>query len=98
MPAPREGPAPRYVDRPELSETFADSVHRVLFDGSTARIEFVVTRWDEVGTSPLRKATLIPTCRLVLPAAGLLELINKIEGMRDALAAQGLIAPTLPGH
>jgi hypothetical protein len=33
-----------YEDRPELSETFADSIHSLLFDGQTLRIIFAVTR------------------------------------------------------
>ena len=38
----------RYVDRPECTETFADSVNHVYFDGQSLRIEFGVTRLDDV--------------------------------------------------
>ena len=39
------GPTCAYVDLPELSETLADSVHSLLFDGQTLRITFAVTEW-----------------------------------------------------
>ena len=38
----------RYVDRPDLEETFADSIGNLSFDGQSLRIEFAVTRMDEV--------------------------------------------------
>ncbi len=38
----------RYVDRADMVETFADSVTGLIFDGQTLRIEFGVTRFDDV--------------------------------------------------
>jgi hypothetical protein len=35
----------RYVELPDLRETFADSVHTMVSDGQTLRIEFCVTRY-----------------------------------------------------
>ena len=48
--APRERQTAtiRYVDRPDVGETFADSITGLVFDGQTPRIEFSVTRVDEV--------------------------------------------------
>jgi len=40
-----KGPVLRYVDRPEISEAFADSIEGLTFDGSTMRIEFTVIRF-----------------------------------------------------
>ena len=37
----------QYVDRPEISETFADSIHTIGFDASGMKIEFCVTRMVE---------------------------------------------------
>jgi hypothetical protein len=34
----------RYLDRPDMMETFADSITGLIFDGQTLRIEFGVTR------------------------------------------------------
>jgi hypothetical protein len=38
----------RYVDRADMVETFADSVTGLIFDGQTLRIEFGVTRFDDM--------------------------------------------------
>src|SRR5262245_45037597 len=38
----------RYIDRPELAETFADSITALFFDGQSLRIEFAVSRVDEI--------------------------------------------------
>ena len=38
----------KIVDRPELAETFADCVTGLMFDGQMLRIEFGVTRFDEM--------------------------------------------------
>src|ERR1700744_429990 len=47
-PAERRAPTIRYLDRAEMEETFADSISGLIFDGQTLRIEFAVTRFDEV--------------------------------------------------
>ena len=44
----------QYVDLPDVSETFADFVQRIQFDGQTLRIEFGVSRLDDQ-RSPGRK-------------------------------------------
>ena len=41
----------RYIDRADMVETFADSVTGLIFDGQTLRIEFGVTRFDDVKTN-----------------------------------------------
>ena len=38
----------RYLDRADMVETFADSITGLIFDGQTLRIEFGVTRFDDV--------------------------------------------------
>jgi hypothetical protein len=44
----------RYLDHPDMTETFADSITGLIFDGQTLRIEFGVTRFDEV--KPIRRS------------------------------------------
>ena len=53
----------RYVDRPEVAETFADSITGLIFDGQTLRIEFAVTRLDEVKTGAPITGRRYPACR-----------------------------------
>ena len=46
--AQRQAATIRFVDRPDLAETFVDSVSGLVFDGQTLRIDFAVTRLDEI--------------------------------------------------
>jgi hypothetical protein len=60
-PSDRQAATIRYIDRPDIEETFADSVSGLIFDGQSLRIEFAVTRLDEVKpntplTGPLHNA------------------------------------------
>ena len=48
QPAASRAASIRYVDQPECRETFADSINSVFFDGQTMRIEFGITRMDEM--------------------------------------------------
>ena len=49
-----------YVDRPEVPETFVDSLQRTVIDGVHARMEFVVNRLDDPKPPACRLASLIP--------------------------------------
>jgi hypothetical protein len=46
--AQRQAATIRYIDRPDVEETFADAVSALVFDGQSLRIEFAVTRLDEI--------------------------------------------------
>jgi hypothetical protein len=53
-----------------MMETFGDSIIGLIFDGQTLRIEFGVTRFDEVKANSPITGRRYPACRLVLaPAA-----------------------------
>ncbi len=79
------------VDRPECAETFADVVNSVWFDGQTMRIEFGITRMDEVKPGQPFTGRRYPACRLVLPPAAAIELINKMQQTAAALAQAGIV-------
>jgi hypothetical protein len=85
----------RYIDRPDVAETFADSVSGVVFDGQTLRIEFAVTRLDEVKPNSPISGRRYPACRLALSPAAALELINRMQQIGAALAQAG-VARTPP--
>lgn len=88
-----------YADRPELLETFADTVQRMSFDGRTLRIEFCVARLDDpapaTGAKAAKKARrtgkALPVCRLVLDLDGAVDLFNKINTLQAAMERQGVI-------
>ena len=86
----------RYVDQPECPETFADSINNVFFDGQTMRIEFGITRMDELKQGQQLSGRRYPACRLVLPVGAAIELINKMQQTANALQQAGLVKPAAP--
>jgi len=75
----------RYVDRPDVMETFADAISGLVFDGQTLRIEFAVTRLDDVKANSPISGRRYPACRLALSAAAAVELINRMQQVGAAL-------------
>ncbi len=86
----------RYVDRPELPETFADSITGLFFDGQSLRIEFAVSRVDEIKPNTPIGGRRYPACRLVLPPGAAVELINKMQQIGAALTKAGVVKPSEP--
>jgi hypothetical protein len=76
----------RYVDRPDMAETFVDSITGLVFDGQTLRIEFGVTRLDEMKSNSQITGRRYPACRLVLPPAAAAELITRMQQTGAAIA------------
>ncbi|HXX04328.1 MAG TPA: hypothetical protein VEJ37_08335 [Xanthobacteraceae bacterium] len=79
----------RYIDRPDVMETFADAISGLVFDGQTLRIEFAVTRLDEVKPNSAITGRRYPACRLALPAAAAVDLINRMQQIGAALRKAG---------
>jgi hypothetical protein len=82
----------QYKDVPALAETFADGIHLVTVDGSSARITFTVSRSD-----PPKTGNKVPTgqkvtaARIVLPLPAMAELYNQLHGMVQVLEQRGLM-------
>lgn len=93
---PSTAPVLKYVDRPELAETFADSINRVLFDGQNLRIEFGVTRLDEFQPNEQVTGRRYPASRVVLTTPAAIELINRIQQIASALTEAGIAKPAAP--
>jgi hypothetical protein len=83
-------PKLRYQDLPELPETFSDSIRSCVFDGQMMRIEFTVTRFDERSAAGVVEGRQLPVCRLVLTRNTLLDLVNRISQMGEALKKAGI--------
>jgi hypothetical protein len=95
----RQAATIRYVDRADVAETFADSVSGLVFDGQTLRIEFAVTRLDEVKPNTPITGRRYPACRLVLPPAAAVDLINRMQQIGVALTQAGAVrAAARPGE
>lgn len=89
-------PKIRYIDRPDVNETFADSIHGLSFDGQTMRIEFCSVRLDPLKSPEAPTGRQYPVCRLVLtPNAGI-DLYNRLQHIIKALEKSGAIHRTPP--
>jgi hypothetical protein len=86
-----ERAAASYVDRADMVETSADSVTGLIFDGQTLRIEFGVTRFDDVKPNTPITGRRYPACRLVLPPVAAVDLINRMQQIAAALTQAGVV-------
>jgi hypothetical protein len=67
QPLPQQAQAQlTYVDQPEISETFADSLRGLTFDGMNLRLEFVVNRLDEPKPPNPPTGKALTACRLIV--------------------------------
>ncbi len=89
--AARQPAAIRYVDRADMGETFANSITGLIFDGQTLRIELGVTRFDDVKANTPITGRRYPACRLVLPPAAAVDLINRMQQIAAALTQAGVV-------
>jgi hypothetical protein len=94
--APPQRPAVtiRFLDRPYCLETFADSISRLSFDGQTLRLEFTVTRMDDVKPNAPVTGRRYPVCRLVLQPLAAVDLINRMQQIGTALTKAGVVKAT----
>jgi hypothetical protein len=92
--AQRPGATIRHFDRPDVAETFADAVTSLIFDGQSLRIEFGVTRLDEVKPNAPITGRRYTACRLVLPPAAAIDLINRMQQIGAALTQAGVARQT----
>lgn len=86
----------RFIDRPDLAETFADSINALLFDGQSLRIEFGVTRMDEMKQNAPMTGRRYPSCRVVLTTVAAVDLINRMQQVAAALTQAGVVKPLHP--
>ena len=86
----------RYIDRPECTETFADSINHVYFDGQSLRIEFGVTRLDDVKQNAPVTGRRHPAQRMVLTPMAAVELINRMQQVGAALTQAGVLKANPP--
>ncbi len=87
----QSGPKTLFVDRPEVLETFADSIRAITSDGQSTRFEFCVSRMDKPNPPKPPTARQYPACRLVLTPNATLDLFNKLQQIISALEKTGAI-------
>src|SRR3954453_20286279 len=86
----------RYIDQPECTETFADSINNVYFDGQSLRIEFGITRLDDVKQNPPVTGRRYPAQRIVLTPMAAVELINRMQQVGAAMTQAGSLKANPP--
>jgi hypothetical protein len=86
----------RYIDRPDCTETFADSINHVYFDGQSLRLEFGITRLDDVKPNTPVTGRRLPAQRMVLTPMAAVELINRMQQVGAALTQAGVLKATPP--
>jgi len=96
MPPQSKAPRITFVDRPEVTETFADSVRSLGFDGQTMRIEFCSVRMDPPTSPEIRTGRQSPTCRMVLTPNAAIDLYGRLQQVIQALEKSGAIQRTPP--
>ena len=89
-------PQVRFVDRPDVTETFTDSIRSIGFDGQTMRLEFCVTRMEHVQPPNPPSGCQYPACRLVLTPNAAIDLFNKLQRLISVLEQSGAIKRNTP--
>lgn len=77
---------PAYIDDPAVAETYVDTLERIHVDGQIIRMEFSVLRWEGEDGPGRRTA-----CRVVLPAKGAVDLLNRMNQLQDVLVRGGAL-------
>jgi hypothetical protein len=90
-PVAQQGGTFRYIDRPECMETFADFIVGLSYDGQSLRIEFGVTRVDDIKPNMPVTGRRYTACRLALSPAAAIDLINKTQQIATALTQAGVV-------
>ena len=99
MKAKTEGSSrPKYIDRPEISEVFADRLEHLFFDGASVRMEFTVTRTDQAPTQGGQskgdaRQWSYTAARIVLSARGAAEMLNMMQELNALMLKQGYLQP-----
>jgi len=87
-----------YIDLPDVREIFADNVRMMSFNDNVLRIEFTVTRTDDLkqpNAAPTAHA--YPAARLALTATAAFQMAGHLTRMLDSLEKQGLMKRTATG-
>ncbi len=92
----QKAPQIQFVDRPEVTETFADSIRGVSFDGQTMRIEFCTVRMDPPKPPEARTGQQYPACRMVLTPNVAVDLYGRLQQIIQALEKSGALQRTPP--
>lgn len=80
-----------HVDQPDISEVFADQIGPVAFNENLARIEFRVTRLDEIQPPKPPTGRTYTSARVVLSPNAVLQLYGNLHNLVTLLEKQGVV-------
>lgn len=95
---PSETPTPksiRYMDLPELRESFVDQTRTIQFDGSTLKFEFVTARVYRLSDIETEYA-FVPAARLVMPINTAIDLHQRLADVLQQMESAGVIQRLAP--
>lgn len=84
-----------YIDRPDLTETFSDSLEGFTFTDNLLRVDFCCTRLENPANAPTAKK--FPVARLVMPLETAVTLFNNLNNLFGALEQSGVIKKEASG-
>ena len=83
----------QYIDRADVTETFANSMGKCFFSEGVANIELCVTRLDKPDPQKPPTGRKYPSCRLVLTPQAVIQLFHGLNAVMLAMEQEGIIKP-----
>lgn len=84
-------PMSGYLDRPEITETFADHLENTQFVDGLVKLTMSATRWPQSKQGEQAISERATTLRLVLPGKTAIDLVNALNQLMGALVKEGII-------
>ena len=80
-----------FVDRPNLTETFTDSLETFIFNNNILRVDFCCGRLETPKPPASPSVKKYPVCRLVMPLDTAVDLFNQLNQLFGVLEQSGAI-------
>lgn len=80
-----------YIDRLDITETFANSIGKCFFTEGVANIELCITRLDKPQPPAPPTGKKYPACRLALTPQAVIQLFQSLNGIMGAMEKEGII-------
>lgn len=75
-----------FVDRPDLTWTFADSVTSAMLESkAVCKIEFCAVRWSDFQDGAAASGKLYPVCRIAMPLKAMIALHKRLSNLLSQL-------------
>ena len=86
-----------FVDLPDLSETFVDSIENFTFNNGILRFDLCCTRLGILNPPAKPKGKKYPVGRVVMPLDAAVALFNSLNNLFSALEKSGVIKKETSG-